>query len=81
MTRPRRPAALTLIRPGSHPIPIETFQVTAIAHGVHHEQTVSLKVPSTAGGLADYTLEIKLDSNHQLQEYDEANNNAFVSLP
>ena len=73
--------ALTLTRHGSPDIPIKTFQVKAIAHGVHHQRTVSFKAPSTLGGLTGYTLEVKLDSKHQLQEYDEANNKASVPLP
>ena len=78
---PATSGALTLTRRGSANIPIKTFQVKAIAHGAHHERTVSFKVPSTPGGLAGYTLEVKLDSKHQLQEYDEADNKASVPLP
>jgi hypothetical protein len=78
---PATTGALTLTRSGSPDIPIETFQLPGVAHGASKERTVSFTVPSTAGGLVGYSLEVALDSEDRLEEYDEADNKAFVPLP
>jgi uncharacterized membrane protein len=70
-----------LTRRGSHPIAIRTFKVPAVAHGANTEWTVDFTIPSTPNGVGGYSVEIQLDSAHQLDEYDEADNRASVPLP
>jgi hypothetical protein len=70
-----------LTRHGSHPIALKTFNVSAIAHRAYKESTIDFTLPSTVTSAGGYSVEIALDSGHQLVEYDEADNKASVPLP
>jgi hypothetical protein len=78
---PATSGTLTLTRYGSNPIAVRTFKVPAVAHGANKEETVEFTVPSTPKPVGEYSVEIRLDSGHQLTEYDETNNKASVRLP
>jgi len=78
---PATTARMKLTKRAATTIPIKSFSLPKIpAGGLSAPMQVSFSEPAAAVGHG-YTLEIALDSNHQVYEYDEGNNTIAIAAP